>query len=142
MLEQARKANIGLTLAHQTVSQIRKRSIDPATVIGNTATKIVGTQYPDDAREMGKAMRVSTDTILDLPQYSFGMYHRSTGFVSIRAPKHPLAQFEYRHDAKAVQDAMEARYGGIKPEDAIEPAAGDTAGSTAPAFDLDDVKPI
>lgn len=163
MLEQARKANIGLILAHQTISQIRKKGLDPATVIGNTATKIVSTTLPDDAGELAKGMRVKKDEILDLPQYTFAMYHRSTGFTPIRAPEHALVQFEYRTDKDAVQVAMEARYGATNTasEETDEPATGkygpgdeyaprpgspDNEASEPnhrpPPDDLDDVQPI
>jgi len=110
MLEQARKAGIGLIVAHQTISQIRKAGLDPATVLGNTATKIVSTQYPDDARDVGKTMRVKPEAILNLPQYSFGLYNRNQPFTSIRAPEHALTDFEFRADRNQVKMVMEERY--------------------------------
>lgn len=161
MLEQARKANIGLILAHQTLSQIKDRGLNPATVIGNTATKLVSTTYQDDAREMGKSMRVKAEAILDLPQYTFAMHTRETGLVPIRAPEHGLASFEYRTDKGELQVEMEARYG-VKGKGApVEPDMPSTekkgdGDENAPIskrkgnaleippddFDLDDVRPI
>ncbi len=121
MLEQARKANIGLILAHQTISQIRKQGLDPATVIGNTATKLVSTSYEDDARTIGKSMRVKATEILDLPQYSFGLHHRNTGFIPVRAPENGLAAFEFRTDKDALKKEVELRYQQSEGTSSIEP---------------------
>ena len=146
MLEQARKANIGLLLAHQTISQIKRARLDPATVIGNTATKLVSTTYQDDAREMAKSMRINAETLLDLPQYTFGLYNRKTGFRPVRAPQYNFAGFEFREDAGTLKEAMEARYESKRDEaraKALEPdiaAAPDP--EPPPEFEPDDVRPI
>ena len=131
MLEQARKAHIGLILSHQTISQIRRSKLDPATVIGNTATKLVSTTYPDDAREMAKSMRKKTDDILDLPEFTFALYDRTQGFVTVKAPNNPLGGGE--RDRKELQAAMEVRYG-VKSEEAVS--------SPVENFDLPDVEII
>ena len=132
MLEQARKANIGLILAHQTLSQIKKAGLDPATVIGNTATKIVSTTYHGDAGEMAKNMRVKSTDILELPQYTFGLYHRKQGFVPVRAPEHGLVDFEYRFDKDELRAEMEERYRSVVVGASIEPETPATAGNEPP----------
>ncbi len=157
MLEQARKANIGLILAHQTISQIKRERLDPATVIGNTATKIVSTTLPDDAATMAKSMRIKGDEILDLPQYTFAMHNRQVGVVPIRAPENALAGIDYRSDKGALQVAMEARYGARTPanmntenpsaadaDQQGEKSSSDRDDTPTPPddFDLDDAKPI
>ena len=147
MLEQARKANIGLVLAHQTISQIKREGLDPATVIGNTATKLVSTTYQDDAAEIGKSMRVRPNEILDLPQYTFGLHHRTSGFIPVRAPENGLAMFDFRTDKDALKTAMEFRYpGGGKDASPVEPDTETVSGSGSPTppddIDLDDVRPI
>jgi hypothetical protein len=63
---------------------------------------------------MAGSMRTSTETILNLPQYTFGMYQRSTGFVPIRAHPAPLSIFDWRDDAGEMQAVTEKRYGPSK----------------------------
>lgn len=121
MLEQARKANIGLLLSHQTISQIRKSRLDPATVIGNTATKLVSTRFYDDAREMAKSMRVKPEDILNLPEYIFGLYDREQGFVPVSAPQNSFANVFGTQDMDALRAAMEARYGNQQTASPIPP---------------------
>ncbi|RMF00822.1 MAG: hypothetical protein D6773_10930 [Alphaproteobacteria bacterium] len=113
MLEQARKANIGLLVAHQSLSQARKDGrhniADPLMV--NTATKIVWTSYRKDAAEFAANMQVSADTILSLPQYTFGLYSRSQGFLPIKGKANAFADFPRRHGLAELRREMEARYG-------------------------------
>ncbi len=110
MLEQARKSNIGLILAHQTIAQAKEKKIR-AHLHANTATKIVSTEYRADAAEMAESMHVKPEKILELPQYSFGLYSRSTGFTSIRAPAHALSRMEKRLDNSEIKTVTETRYG-------------------------------
>jgi hypothetical protein len=118
MLEQARKANIGLLVAHQSLSQAKGRGsdaniIDPLMV--NTATKIIWTTYRDDAAKFAGSMRVTPETILDLPQFTFGLHSRKQGFRSIRGFPDPLdGLFPQRADVGHLRDEMELAYGSRK----------------------------
>jgi len=113
MLEQARKANIGLIVAHQSLSQAKgdgNRNIaDPLMV--NTATKIIWTSFRDDAAKFAGNMQISADDILSLPQYTFGLYSRKQGFTQIRGKANAFSGFETRRDPTELQREMEARYG-------------------------------
>ena len=116
ILEQARKANIGLIVAHQSVSQAKneqKNIIDPLMV--NTATKIVATGYSKDASVMAGSMQTTANEIIALPQYTFGMYSRETGFVPIRAVAEPLKNLPSRYNKSELKEAIEERYGASAP---------------------------
>ncbi|PLX32677.1 MAG: hypothetical protein C0605_17635 [Hyphomicrobiales bacterium] len=108
ILEQARKSNIGLTVAHQSISQA-KEILDPLMV--NTATKMVSTGYKKDAQRMAESMRTSAEAILSLPQYSFGMTARGLPFTQIRAVPDPLSNLPKRYEKYELQEVTEARYG-------------------------------
>ncbi len=115
MLEQARKANIGLIVAHQIISQSRGTKgngsiADPLMV--NTATKIIWTSFREDAAKFAGSMQIKAEDILNLPQFTFGMHSRKQGFVPIRGVKDALAGFEKREDQGALEAEMEERYGG------------------------------
>lgn len=113
MLEQARKANIGLIVAHQSISQAKGRAggniADPLMV--NTATKIIWTAYRDDALKFAGSMQIGADDILALPQFTFGMYSRKTGFTPIRGVPDALSDLPRRADKGALQREMEELYG-------------------------------
>ncbi len=66
-------------------------------------------------------MRVKANEILDLPQYSFGLHHRNTGFIPVRAPEHGLAAFDFRTDKDALKKEMELRYQQSEGTSSIDP---------------------
>ena len=114
MLEQARKANIGLVVAHQSISQSRggkagSNIADPLMV--NTATKLIWTSFREDAAKFAGSMQVKAEDILNLPQFTFGMYSRKKGFLPIRAAKNALKGFPRRAGGEALKKEMEERYG-------------------------------
>jgi len=113
MLEQARKANIGLILAHQSISQSRgakgSNIADPLMV--NTATKIIWTSFREDAAKFAGSMQVKPEEILNLPQFTFGMHTRKRGFVPIRGVPNAFADYPRREDPGELKREMEARYG-------------------------------
>lgn len=114
MLEQARKANIGLVVAHQSISQARgakggSNITDPLMV--NTATKLIWTSFREDATKFAGSMQVKAEDILNLPQFTFGMHSRKQGFVPIKGVPNALADFPKRTDTGELRGAMEAKYG-------------------------------
>ena len=110
MLEQARKANIGLIVAHQSLSHAKKANIvDPLMV--NTATKIIWTAYRDDAAKFAGSMQIKAEDILSLPQFTFGMHSRKQGFTPIKGAPNALSDFPMRLDRNGLRHEMEARYG-------------------------------
>ena len=114
MLEQARKANIGLVVAHQSISQSRggkggSNIADPLMV--NTATKLIWTSFREDAAKFAGSMQVKPEDILNLPQFTFGMYSRKRGFTPVRGDKNALGQFPFRESVTELKTEMEAKYG-------------------------------
>lgn len=114
MLEQARKANTGLVVSHQSISQSRggkggSNIADPLMV--NTATKLIWTSFREDAAKFAGSMQVKPEDILGLPQFTFGMYSRKRGFTPVRGEKNALASFPKRDDQRDFQMHMEEKYG-------------------------------
>ncbi len=114
MLEQARKANIGLVVAHQSISQARgakggSNITDPLMV--NTATKLIWTSFREDATKFAGSMQVKAEDILSLPQFTFGMHTRKQGFLPIKGVPDALTEFPRRDDPQALRRSMEEKYG-------------------------------
>jgi hypothetical protein len=114
MLEQARKANIGMIVAHQSLSQAKGRDgggniADPLMV--NTATKIIWTAYKEDATKFAGSMQIDAKDILNLPQFTFGMHSRKRGFTPIRGIPNAFADIAKRESRTELQQRMERLYG-------------------------------
>lgn len=114
MLEQARKANIGLIVSHQSISQAKTAKgggniADPLMV--NTGTKLIWTSFKEDAAKFAGSMQVRSEDILNLPQFTFGMHTRKQGFVPIRGVTDALSGFERREDMDILRLDMEIKYG-------------------------------
>jgi GTPase SAR1 family protein len=141
MLEQARKANIGLVVAHQSISQARgakggSNITDPLMV--NTATKLIWTSFREDATKFAGSMQVKAEDILNLPQFTFGMHSRKQGFMPIKGVPNALADFPRRKDTEALQRDMEAKYGPSLNDGDVPPDDPDTDRGTGEP----DPKPI
>jgi hypothetical protein len=146
MLEQARKANIGMIVAHQSLSQAKGRDgggniADPLMV--NTATKIIWTAYKEDAAKFAGSMQISASEILDLPQFTFGMHSRKRGFTPIRGGPNAFADIPKRDDRDELQRQMERDYGSSENAPKAtrkpwpdEPGAGPTNDDKAPGDGL------
>ncbi|MEJ6404948.1 hypothetical protein [Yoonia sp. 2307UL14-13] len=114
MLEQARKANIGLIVSHQSISQSRATKgggsvTDPLMV--NTATKLIWTSFREDAAKFAGSMQVKPEDILNLPPYTFGLHSRKQGFIPVRGVTDVLKDFPRRKDQSTLRAEMEKRYG-------------------------------
>ena len=127
MLEQARKANIGLIVAHQSLSQAKSYNgggniTDPLMV--NTATKIIWTAYKEDAQKFAGSMQIDAKEILSLPQFTFGMHSRKRGFTPIRGVPDAFVDIPKRADRNELQQRMERLYGRSKrePEETNKPS--------------------
>jgi GTPase SAR1 family protein len=123
MLEQARKAKIGLVVAHQSISQSRGGKggniADPLMV--NTATKLIWTSFRDDAAKFAGSMQVKPEDILNLPQFTFGMHSRKRGFTPVRGENDALGHFPIREDSAEFKTLMEEKYGPSSTEIHQEP---------------------
>lgn len=114
MLEQARKANIGLIVSHQSISQARgakggSNITDPLMV--NTGTKLIWTSFREDATKFAGSMQVKAEDILNLPQFTFGMHTRKQGFLPVRGVPDALQGMEQRKYPEDLKGEMESLYG-------------------------------
>ncbi len=118
MLQQARKANIGVILAHQDLEKARSSGI-LSTILGNTATKFAGRLSDADARVMAANMGTTPDFLKALPRYHFGMSAIGRTTSAVSADVNVLQDIEQRIDHAEMVQEMERRYGS-------EPAAGNS----------------
>jgi hypothetical protein len=110
MLQQARKANIGMILAHQDLDKARSVGI-LTTILGNTATKFAGRLSDADTRLMAANMRTTAEFISDLPQYHFAMSTIGEKTIDVTAPTWRLRQASQRSNYDDLIEVMEKRYG-------------------------------
>jgi hypothetical protein len=85
MLETARKADIGLILAHQYISQITEPKTASA-LMALTSTKFAAQLSPSDAHSMAQAMRTTADYINALPKLNFALWQRGEQTASVTVP--------------------------------------------------------
>jgi len=74
LLDQARKMNIGMFLAHQRTAQIKDRNVLDA--LANTAIKFASTDNPNDLTLVSKAMRADPNFIATQPKGHFAVSAR------------------------------------------------------------------
>ncbi len=86
ILEQARKQNVGLVLAHQHLGQLDNRVVD--SLATNTSIKFVGGVSTKDARTFAPMLRTSPEFVQDQPRGAFATYIRNylDRAVSMRFP--------------------------------------------------------
>lgn len=112
MLETARKANIGIILAHQSLHQSANDRVLSA-IRGNTATKFAGGLDDSDARAMASNMRTSADFIKEQKPQHFVLYMKGEGTYSVKAPVGVVEAMDTREDD--IKPEMEERYGYSEP---------------------------
>jgi type IV secretory pathway VirB4 component len=124
MLEQARKANIGVILAHQDLDQARSRNL-LSSILGNTATKFAGGLSDADARIMAANMQTSAEFIKGQKKRSFAAYIGGETY-SVTADMDQVDLFNTR-DVAVLKEEMERLYGyePAKAELYIPPPDGD-----------------
>lgn len=115
MLETARKAKIGLTLAHQYLGQIKDPQTSAA-IMSLTATKLASQLSPSDAHAMAQAMRVRPEYIQDLRPLHFALWQKGSETLSIEVPVGVVEALP-KHDIPHAD--MIARYG--RPPDEPKP---------------------
>lgn len=131
MLEQARKANVGLIVAHQSLSQARGSGNIADPLMVNTATKIIWTSFREDAAKFAGSMQIRPEEILNLPQFTFGMHSRKQGFMPIKGVPGALDDFARRENTYALRQEMEEKYGPSKLMADTAPDADPASGATA-----------
>ncbi len=115
LLETARKAKMGLTLAHQTIGQINDPKVSSA-LMSLTSTKFASQLSPEDATKMAKAMRTTPD-YLHQPDLHFALYQKGDETVSVEVIPGVVEEMA-THDVP--DEEMIARYGRMtedKPEE-------------------------
>lgn len=132
MLEQARKANIGLILAHQSLDQAK--GINHA-IMGNTATKFVGGVSNSDAYQMAGNMNTTADFIKDQRPLHFALYMRGDDVYSVEVPTGVIEDMPKRNNMSELIAEMEKSYGYSEREEPEEPEINDDE------YDDDDIVP-
>lgn len=100
MFSQFRKFNVGLTIAHQNLSQLKKKGID-ADVRASTGVKIVGSPNKEDASVLAAEMRTDMDFLRNCKKYKEQGYsewacfirHDMDKAIKIKAPWFALDAF-------------------------------------------------
>jgi hypothetical protein len=113
ILEQARKQNVGVIVAHQYLSQLSQKTLD--SLYANTSIKFAGGVSDKDAYALARNMHCEPSFIAEQPKGSFAGYVRNTTknavtlkFPYIRLDKVPrMSADEYRAVLQAIRD----RYG-------------------------------
>jgi hypothetical protein len=112
ILEQARKFNVGLILAHQYVGQLSPKLQE--SFAANTSIKFAGGVSDKDARTLSHMLRTTPEFIESQRKGSFAAFIRNVTDrgVSVRFPFGYLEEFPRatRSEMAALRDRMRARY--------------------------------
>ncbi|MBZ0147387.1 MAG: hypothetical protein K8F62_07550, partial [Pseudorhodoplanes sp.] len=112
ILDQARKLNIGLILAHQRLNQMQPYVLDA--LYGSTAIKFAAQISDAGAHALARDMRTSSEFILNQPQYHFAAYVRglTQSAVSVGIPHTDLSRAPRMTaaDSAAIRASMRAKY--------------------------------
>lgn len=133
LLEQARKQNVGLLLAHQNLGQLPARTIE--SLSANTAIKLANTDSARDASQLAREMRCSPDHIMGQPTHHFACYARgSTRAMSVSFQVGHLERFDRMSDRRreAIRALMRQRY-------AVHVSEVDESAPTGEVVDLDNI---
>jgi hypothetical protein len=91
ILEQARKQNVGVIVAHQYLSQLSQKTLD--SLYANTSIKFAGGISDKDAHALARNMRCEPAFIAEQPKGSFAGYVRNTTKTAITL-KFPFIQLD------------------------------------------------
>ena len=111
ILEQARKQNVGVIVAHQYLTQLSQKTLD--SLYANTSIKFAGGISDKDAYALARNMRCEPSFIAEQPKGSFASYVRNTtkNAVSLKFPFIQLGKVRMKSEQYAkVLDKMRARY--------------------------------
>jgi hypothetical protein len=89
ILEQARKQNVGMIVAHQYVTQLSPKTLD--SLYANTSIKFAGGVSDKDAYALARNMRCEPAFIAEQPRLSFAGFIRNTtkNAISLKVPLMP-----------------------------------------------------
>lgn len=118
ILDQARKLNVALILAHQRLQQLQPYVLDA--LYGATAIKFATKISDAAAHALARDMRTTPDFILDQPAYHFAAYVRGvTGrALSIRIPATDMNSYPRmtRGEYDAMRESLRAAYATVRDE--------------------------
>ncbi|MEO1609954.1 MAG: type IV secretion system DNA-binding domain-containing protein [Pseudomonadota bacterium] len=115
ILATCRKANMGITVAHQFMEQFDDRKTATA-VMSLISTKFASLLYANDAAMMAKAMRTTPEFINGQPLYHFALSQLRQPIVSVEVtghiienmPQHPIPHDEMRKRYGRKEEAKSA----------------------------------
>ncbi len=117
ILDQARKLNVGLVLAHQRLQQMQSHVLDA--LYGATAIKFASKISDAAAHALARDMRTTPDFILNQPQYHFAAYVRgvTNAALSVGIPATDLngAPRMTAHEHAEIRRRIRERYA-VSPE--------------------------
>lgn len=140
ILDQARKLNVALVLAHQRLQQLQPYVLDA--LYGATAIKFASKVSDAAAHALARDMRTTPEFILDQPPYHFAAYVRSLtdSAVSIRISETDMNRFPRMssEEREAVRGRLRAQYATAWRPPSQEEAAPVEATAPLPAPENDD----
>lgn len=119
LLERAREARVGLTIAHQQLSQFKDPGLEDS-VHSNTGIKYVGKLQAKDAYRMGTELQVDKHVLMNQPQYTFRLSVRGLlPPISVRAGTEPQPVRSVKELERVIEASAERYSTGIQqqPED-------------------------
>ena len=132
ILEQARKQNVGVIVAHQYLSQLSQKTLD--SLYANTSIKFAGGVSDKDAYALARNMHCEPSFIAEQPKGSFAGYVRNTTksaitlkFPYIRLEKLPRMSAE---EYASVLQTIRERYGSSRATPQADRSAPDSPGSS------------
>jgi hypothetical protein len=138
ILDQARKLNVALILAHQRLQQLQPHVLDA--LYGATAIKFASKVSDAAAHALARDMRTTPEFILDQPQYHFAAYVRglTDSALSIGIPATDMNTMPRMTSAEhdAVRKCIRERY--ARSPDAPSPVATEPDPSATPTLSVPD----
>ena len=140
ILDQARKLNVALVLAHQRLQQLQPYVLDA--LYGATAIKFASKVSDAAAHALARDMRTTPEFILDQPPYHFAAYVRglTDSAISVRIPETDMNRFPRMSsdEREAVRGRLRAQYATAWRPQPLKPAAPAESTAPSPAPEDDD----
>lgn len=131
ILDQARKLNVALILAHQRLQQLQPQVLDA--LYGATAIKFAAKVSDAAAHALARDMRTTPEFILDQPAFHFAAYVRglTDSAVSIRIPATDMNRFPRMSAAEheTVRQRLREQYAADR---TVTPTSAEAAKTAAP----------
>jgi hypothetical protein len=136
ILEQARKQNVDVIVAHQYLSQLSQKTLD--SLYANTSIKFAGGISDKDAHALARNMRCEPSFIAEQSKGSFAAFVRNTTksalslkFPLTRLDRLRMSDRQYATALKAIRGKYAVHYKEVQSEARIPPSP--SKGVTGPA---------